>query len=253
MIVSVFLCLVNPVVSFQFDSQTNTTRCFTLTKLLEVYYGVKVYLSLMDNSAFILVAVLGSLLVSVTLHEAMHAFTGHWLGDDTARLEGRLTLNPLKHIDPFLTILLPVMLALSGLPIFGAAKPVPFNPNRVKYDEFGAAMIGVAGPLTNLVLAFAGAGILRLLGVGVSDTVFSALMIFIAVNIGFFVFNMIPFPPLDGSRLLYAVAPEPLQKLMYQIETLGLPGLVVFMFLLFPFIRPIITLANETLLRLLVA
>src|SRR6478735_2020443 len=93
------------------------------------------------------------ILISMTLHEAMHGFVAYWLGDDTADREGRLTLNPVKHIDPFLTVLLPVILAIAGAPIFGGAKPVPFNPDRLRYDEWGAALVAIAGPLTNLVIA----------------------------------------------------------------------------------------------------
>ena len=100
-----------------------------------------------------IVLVVAIILLCMTLHEAMHAFTSHWLGDDTAYLMGRLTLNPLKHIDPMLTIALPILLIIAGLPPFGAAKPVPFNPHRVKFGEYGAALVGIAGPLTNLVLA----------------------------------------------------------------------------------------------------
>ena len=105
--------------------------------------------------------VLGVILVSMTLHEAMHAFMGYFLGDDTARVEGRLTLNPLRHIDPFMTILLPILLAVLGLPIFGGARPVPFNPQRVRFGEWGAVFVALAGPLTNLFLAFLvfGAGV----------------------------------------------------------------------------------------------
>src|SRR3990167_5063323 len=91
--------------------------------------------------------VLGVILFSMTLHEAMHGFVAYFLGDDTAKREGRLTLNPIKHIDPFLTIFLPLMLALVGGPIFGGAKPVPFNPDRVRYDEWGAALVAISGPL----------------------------------------------------------------------------------------------------------
>lgn len=111
-----------------------------------------------DNTLFVAVVAIAAILVSMTLHEAMHAYTSYWLGDDTAKLQGRLSLNPIKHIDPLLTIALPVLLALSGAPIFGAAKPVPFNPFRVRFQEFGAALVGLAGPLTNLVLAAAGRG-----------------------------------------------------------------------------------------------
>lgn len=215
---------------------------------------------MVDSTAFLILVVIGSILVSMTLHEAMHAFTGYWLGDDTARLEGRLTLNPIRHIDPFLTVLLPLSLILlnlgtassRNLPIVGAAKPVPFNPDRVKYDELGAAMVGLAGPLTNLILAIFTAGLIRLFAAGGSDTLLAVLYVFLQVNVGFFVFNMIPFPPLDGSRLLYAVAPEPVRNVMAQIEGMGLMGLFVFLFLFFPLISPIITTINITILTLLV-
>lgn len=202
-----------------------------------------------EDTLLVLLVALGTILVSMTLHEAMHAFTGYWLGDDTARLQGRLSLNPVKHIDPFLTILLPLLLALSGAPIFGAAKPVPFNPSRLKFDEFGAALVGVAGPLTNFVLALAGAGLVRLLDP--SGIVLDTLLIFIQVNIGFFVFNMIPFPPLDGSRLLYAFAPESIQKAMQQIESYGFAGIALFMLIFFTFLAAPISNVMDSLLRLL--
>lgn len=204
-----------------------------------------------DSNVFVAVVVIATVLISMTFHEAMHAFTSYWLGDDTAKYEGRLTLNPLKHIDPFATVLLPVMLALLGLPIFGAAKPVPFNPARLKYDEFGAALVGIAGPLTNVVLAVLGAGLIRLLGVDDPGLLQDILVVFVVVNIGFFVFNMIPFPPLDGSRLLYAFAPEPVQNFMRQIESFGLTGIFLFLFILFPAIAPILREANQAILTFL--
>ncbi len=173
------------------------------------------------------------ILLSMTIHEAMHAFMGYFLGDNTAKIEGRLTLNPLKHIDPFMTILLPLTMALLGGPVFGGAKPVPFNPNRVRYGEWGAAMIALAGPLTNLFIAFLAFGIGALMGVvsngGLVASSFlgSVIAMTVSVNLGFFVFNMLPVPPLDGSRLLYALAPESARRLMEQIEQYG--TLVVFL------------------------
>lgn len=173
------------------------------------------------------------ILLSMTIHEAMHAFMGYFLGDNTAKIEGRLTLNPLKHIDPFMTILLPLTMALLGGPVFGGAKPVPFNPNRVRYGEWGAAMIALAGPLTNLFIAFLAFGIGDLMGVvsngGLVASSFlgSVIAMTVSVNLGFFVFNMLPVPPLDGSRLLYALAPESARRLMEQIEQYG--TLVVFL------------------------
>jgi Zn-dependent protease len=175
-----------------------------------------------------IVIVIVVILLSMTLHEAMHAFMGYWLGDDTAKQQGRLTLNPLKHIDPFLTLLLPIMLALIGAPIFGGAKPVPFNPDRVRYDEWGAALVALAGPLTNLVIAFLAYGGAVLIGQPIDftssphDLAGLILQTTVFVNLGFFVFNMLPLPPLDGSRVVYALAPEFVRRIMETIERFGL-------------------------------
>lgn len=176
--------------------------------------------------------VLGVILLSMTLHEAMHAFMGYFLGDDTAKAQGRLTLNPIKHIDPFMTILLPIILALTpGAPIFGGAKPVPFNPNRVRYGEWGAALVAIAGPITNLLIAFFAFGIGVLSGIVTSEGIQLSIVgqiisVAVSVNLGFFVFNMLPIPPLDGSRVLYALAPEPARRGMEMIERYGV--IVVF-------------------------
>jgi len=162
------------------------------------------------------------ILLSMTLHEAMHGFVAYWLGDDTAKLQGRLTLNPIKHIDPILTIILPIGLALTGAPIFGGAKPVPFNPTQVKGEEWGAALVAAAGPLTNFVLAFLFFAVWVLVGApnqGVVGDIFTAG---VGVNLGFFIFNLIPIPPLDGSRVLYALAPEFVRRIMEYIERFGI-------------------------------
>lgn len=182
----------------------------------------------MDNMDFGYIAiVLGVILVSMTLHEAMHAFMGYFLGDDTAKAQGRLTLNPLKHIDPIMTIALPVFLAIMGGPIFGGAKPVPFNPARVRYGEWGAAMVALAGPFTNLLIAFLAFGVGVISGVissaGVEMSLLGEIIITaVSVNLGFFVFNMLPIPPLDGSRVLYALAPDGARGVMEQIERYGI-------------------------------
>ncbi len=169
-----------------------------------------------------LAIVLGVILISMTLHEAMHAFIGYWLGDNTAKLEGRLTLNPIRHIDPFLTIILPLGLALIGAPIFGGAKPVPFRPDQLRWGDWGAALVAVGGPLTNLFLAFVGFGVWVVLGMPVGGIGGYFLTTFFTVNLGFFVFNMIPIPPLDGSRVLYALAPEFVRTGMRFLEQYGI-------------------------------
>ena len=179
-----------------------------------------------------LAIVFGSILVSMTLHEAMHAFVSYWLGDDTAKHQGRLTLNPIAHIDLLTTIVMPLLLVMAGAPPFGAAKPVPFNPYRIKWGEYGAALVGVAGPLTNLALAAFAGGIIRVFGIELPGMWLEILEIFTLVNLSFFVFNMIPFPPLDGSRLLYAFAPDSVRRVMEQIENMGFAA-IIFFFVIF--------------------
>ena len=175
-----------------------------------------------------IIIVLIVILLSMTIHEAMHAFMGYMLGDNTAKEEGRLTLNPIKHIDPFMTILLPLIMVVLHAPVFGGAKPVPFNPNRVRFGDWGAALVAISGPITNLVIAFI------VFGVGVfSDVINSAgavqstifgliISTAVSVNLGFFVFNMLPIPPLDGSRILYTVAPDGVRGVMQKIEQNGI-------------------------------
>lgn len=170
--------------------------------------------------------VLVSLIISLTIHEAMHGYVAHWLGDTTASDMGRLTLNPLKHINLSTTIILPLALILLGQQPFFVAKPVPFDSNKVKYGDYGTALIGIFGPLTNLMLAALGGIIIRIFYYNLDQNLFNIIIIFTQVNISFFVFNMIPFPPLDGSRLLYAFAPESVQRIMRQIESIGFVSIV---------------------------
>ena len=181
-------------------------------------------------------------LFSMILHELMHGVVALKLGDDTAKYSGRLSLNPLKHIDPVMTIMVPILLALTGGPIFGGAKPVPINKYKLKYREWGFALVAIAGPLTNFILALVfflvgyWAGVFQIQNGEVyysADSFWSMFaMLGVSINLGFMLFNIIPIPPLDGSRVLYAIAPEGgVRAFMEQIERYGL--FVVYFCLLF--------------------
>jgi Zn-dependent protease len=187
----------------------------------------------MNQTILALVISLPVLFISMALHEMMHAVAADKLGDPTGRLMGRISLNPIRHIDPFFTIALPLLLILTKSPVmFGAAKPVQVNFSRLKYGEFGGAIVGMIGPLTNLAIA-ALAGLTFNLVDPTSEIGYKVLGFTILINVGFFVFNSIPWPPLDGSRLLYAFAPRPLQEFMESVERFGLAGLFLFIFIFY--------------------
>lgn len=184
---------------------------------------------------FLLIA----LVLSLTLHEFAHAWMSHYLGDDTASTRGRLTLNPLSHIDPVMTVLLPAVLILSHSPVvFGAARPVPFNPWAVRYGKWGAALVAAAGPAMNLLLAIFFALWLRFVPIG--DVATQLFISIITVNLAFMVFNLIPIPPLDGSRILYAAAPPGLRDAMDNLERSGLLIIFVLLFLAGPILMPLL-------------
>lgn len=150
------------------------------------------------------IAMIVALIFSVVIHEMAHGYAANWLGDPTARLSGRLSANPLVHLDPFMSVILPAMLVISGSPIlFGAAKPVPYNPYNLTNQKWGEAIVAVAGPASNIVLAIIFALLVR------NAELFSLSSTFVQLSIGIIVlniflafFNLVPIPPLDGSKIL---------------------------------------------------
>ena len=176
------------------------------------------------NFGFVLI-ILIIIVASVILHELAHGVVAYWLGDSTAKDAGRLTLNPLKHIDPYMSILVPVVLYILNAPVFGGAKPVPINPQNLKWKEWGMALVAIAGPITNLLLAFIffviGHFTGWLYGAG-GEVVAFIFTEFVFVNLGFAVFNILPIPPLDGSRVLYAIAPDGFRKILKEVERYGI-------------------------------
>ena len=170
------------------------------------------------NIAEILI-VFGIILFSMVLHEMAHAYVAYFLGDTTAKDEGRLSPNPLVHIDPWMSIAVPLLLFISGGPIFGGAKPVPINTKNLKGGAFGMALVALAGPAMNFILAFTSFMIGHFTG-GIygNDLTAKIFLNFVLANLGFMVFNLLPIPPLDGSRVLYAIAPDGIRDLMEKIE-----------------------------------
>lgn len=178
----------------------------------------------MNSNILYILFILIIVVFSVILHELAHGLVAYWLGDRTAKDAGRLTFNPIKHIDPFMSIIVPVMLYILKAPVFGGAKPVPINYYNLKWREWGMALTALAGPLTNFLLAFIAFLIghfTRLLyGAGgeLLEFIFTELVF---VNLGFMIFNLIPIPPLDGSRILYAISPDAVRSFLASIESIG--------------------------------
>lgn len=157
------------------------------------------------------------LIVSVVLHEVAHGYAAWKLGDPTAKLQGRLSLNPMVHIDPLMSVIVPGMLVLSGSPfLFGAAKPVPYNPYNFSDQKWGEAKVAAAGPAVNILIAVV-FGVLIQLGdtLGLSQTFLSLSYSIIIMNIFLALFNLLPIPPLDGSKILPIMLPFDL-KMKYQ-------------------------------------
>jgi Zn-dependent protease len=175
------------------------------------------------------------ILLAITFHEVAHGFVARQYGDPTAAEAGRLSLNPLRHIDPFGTVILPGMLLLTGLPPFGYAKPVPVDFRRLQNPRRDMIWVAAAGPSVNLFMAIGAALLLNvtaLLSGGVQAWFQTMLQTAIAVNIVLFVFNMIPLPPLDGGRVAVGVLPDSLARPLAQLERYGM--FIIFGALLIP-------------------
>ncbi len=177
-------------------------------------------------------------LLAITLHEAAHAWMAWRLGDDTAMRLGRVTMNPLKHIDPFGTVLLPGLLLLSGMPVFGYAKPVPVLAHRFQEPKSDMVWVAAAGPGMNILLAIASALLLNFFATaeaGVGLWITDVLLRMIYLNVFLAVLNMLPIPPLDGGRVVTGLLPGDVSRKYAQIEPYGffiIIGLFMLPFLL---------------------
>lgn len=185
---------------------------------------------------------LAILILSIVLHEVAHGYAANWLGDPTARLAGRLNPNPLLHIDPMGSVIIPAILFLSGAQfLFGYAKPVPYNPYNLRNQKWGESIVAVAGPLTNLALAVIFAGIIQLSDtLQLSASFIEMLQYVVFINVLLAIFNLIPLPPLDGSKVIVPFLPSAISykylAFTRYMENLGLAGLFlsvfIFMFIL---------------------
>lgn len=192
------------------------------------------------------------LLFSVILHEIAHGYIALRLGDTTARDAGRLTLNPLKHIDVFGTILLPLLLAISGAPVFGWAKPVPYDPRFLAQPKKASGLIALAGPATNLVLALVFALVSRLLLLSpftaFTGSLYLFLVIIVQVNVALAVFNLLPIPPLDGSGVLFSLLPAGTEQFQEVLRRYGFVILIALVFMGLDFLHPVMDVLYRLLL-----
>ncbi len=176
---------------------------------------------------------------SAIIHEYAHGWMADRLGDPTAKYAGRLSLNPMVHIDWWGTILMPLTLFVlsNGSFLFAYAKPVPYNPYNLKNKKWGPAMVGLAGPMANFLLAFGFAMLIRILPVSNLTNFF---FIIVYANVLLLVFNLVPIPPLDGSKILYAILPDSMNNVKIFLERYSFFILMIFIFFLFSWIVPVI-------------
>lgn len=201
----------------------------------------------MDISIIFSVAIL---ILSVVIHEVAHGYAALVLGDVTAKYAGRLTMNPIKHIDPFGSVIFPFLMAMIAPNfVFGWAKPVPYNPYNLRNKRWGELLVAIAGPISNILLAIL-MGIVVRFGpmLGLPGAFYELAGLTVIINIYLAVFNMMPIPPLDGSKVLFALFPESADTLRNALERYGIFFLLVFIFFLSSILSPIVEVLAKLIL-----
>ncbi|OGZ42790.1 MAG: hypothetical protein A3J55_03985 [Candidatus Ryanbacteria bacterium RIFCSPHIGHO2_02_FULL_45_17b] len=200
----------------------------------------------MDQSVVGFIFQIAILVMSVVIHEVSHGFMAYALGDPTAKYAGRLTLNPIPHVDPFGSIILPFLLSLlPGSIIFGWAKPVPYNPYNLRNQKWGPSLVAVVGPFSNLFVALFFGLIIRFGGFfpfAIPDAFIEITVSVVLLNIALAVFNLVPIPPLDGSQILLTLLPYRMDHVRQFLEQYGFILLLVFIFFFSSVIFPIVTI-----------
>ena len=190
-------------------------------------------------SAFSIISLL-CFIPAIVIHEVSHGYVAYRLGDPTAKSKGRITLNPLAHVDPFGTVILPLVLMFTGGPVIGYAKPVPYNPGYFKNIRKGEFLTGIAGPASNIIMAALGAIIGRIIiflflpspTSAIPDWIFVICYCFTMVNLCLAFFNLIPLPPLDGSSIIAVFLSDNALRQYYRIQRYALPILLILIFVL---------------------
>ncbi|MBA3550719.1 site-2 protease family protein [Patescibacteria group bacterium] len=176
-----------------------------------------------------IIFIVAILIMSVVIHEVSHGYAAALQGDPTARLEGRLTLNPLKHLDPIGSFLVPFITYQAGI-MFGWAKPVPYNPYNLRNQRWGELVVAIVGPISNIVLALVFGLLLRFSLDTLPLSTITILQYVVFINLGLAVFNMIPIPPLDGSKVLFAFLPFRYGEFRANLERYSIFILLIFIF-----------------------
>ncbi len=208
----------------------------------------------MDETLLTALALIPALVIAIVFHEVAHGWTALALGDPTAKEQKRLSFNPIRHVDPFGTLILPGLLALTGAPVFGWAKPVPVIKSRLRNPRFGMMAVAAAGPGTNLVLATIGALLLGLLAgnltappEGVLGFGIAALYSFILINIFLALFNLLPLPPFDGSHIVEGLLPPRAAHVYNKLRPFGFP-LLFLLLLVIPYFFPRLGIVENVVL-----
>jgi len=208
----------------------------------------------MNETLLVALALIPALVIAIVFHEVAHGWTALALGDPTAKEQRRLTFNPIRHVDPFGTVILPGLLALTGAPVFGWARPVPVNQSRLRNPRFGMMAVAAAGPGMNMVLALIGAlalGLMARAGMateGASGFIVASLYSFIGINIFLGLFNLLPLPPFDGSHIVEGLLPPSAARAYGKLRPFGFP-LLLLLLLVIPYVFPDLGIVERVVQR----